>query len=243
MNIFPAVLAVIPARGGSKGVPRKNIRDLAGMPLIVHTIQAAQQAQHIARIWVSTDDEGIAGAAREAGASVPELRPVELAGDSASQLDVVLHALRRAETLDGCEYPIIILLQPTAPLRTVHDIDGSLEMLVNNDIDSVVSYCKVEREHPYYMATLDEGRPIPLLPVPAGMTARQQYPEVYLRNGAIYAVKREALLAEHSLYGKSTLAWLMDYWHSINIDSEFDLELAEFLLTRKKRGEHGAAHS
>lgn len=243
MSTFPAVLAIIPARGGSKGVPRKNIRMLAGKPLIMHTIMAAQKAKHITRIWVSTDDEEIAEVVRTSGVAVPELRPLELAGDNISQLDVVFHALGRAEALDKRQYPVIILLQPTAPLRTEDDIDGSLEMLVHNDIDSVVSYCKVEREHPFYMATLEDGVPKSLISVPKGLHARQQYPEVYLRNGAIYAVKREALLAEGSLYGKSTLAWLMDYWHSVNIDSEFDLELAEFLLTKKRGNEHGATHS
>ena len=243
MTEFPKVLAIIPARGGSKGVLRKNIRELAGKPLITHTIYTALQSQHITRIWISTEDDEIAKIAREVGAIIPEMRPSELAEDNVSQLDVVMQSLERAETLDGCEYPIIILLQATAPLRTVHDIDGSLEMLVHNEIDSVVSYCKVEREHPFYMITLEDGKPKPLIPIPAGMTARQQYPEVYLRNGAIYAIKRNALLTEKSFYGKSTLPWLMDYWHSINIDSEFDLDLAEFLLSRKKEDLNGVTHS
>lgn len=230
MNRQP-VLAIVPARGGSKGVPRKNVRLLAGKPLIAHTLQAAREAARIARLVVSTDDAQIAAAARQWGADVPFLRPAHLANDSASQLDVVIHALQAVETLDGVTYPYVILLQPTAPLRSAADIDGSLELLTSSGCDSVIGYCRVEREHPYYMATLEDGHPRPVLEIPPGLTARQQYPAVYLRTGAIYAARRDVLLEQRSFYGKDVRAWIMPYRRSINIDSPFDFDLAEFMLT------------
>ncbi len=228
------VLAVIPARGGSKGVPRKNIRLLAGVPLIAHTIRAAQAAQRVDRILVSTDDAEIAAIARQWGADVPFLRPTELSGDRAAQIDVVLHALRQAEALDGVRYSHVLLLQPTAPLRTADDIDAALQLLLTSGCDAVVSYTPVESAHPFYMVTLEDGRPKPLLDVPAGMTARQQYPEVYRRNGAIYATRREVIL-RRSFYGEDVRAYIMPPERSVNIDSLFDFELAEFLLSRRER--------
>ncbi len=228
----PRVLAVIPARGGSKGVPRKNIRPLAGKPLIAHTLLAAQAAERVDRLLVSTDDEEIAAVARAWGGDAPFLRPAALSGDRAAQIDVVVHALQQAEALDGLRYTHVILLQPTAPLRTAADIDASLSLLLESGCDSVVSYTPVESAHPFYMVTLEDGRPRPLLEMPPGLTARQQYPPVYRRNGAIYATRREVLLGG-SFYGQDQRAYIMPPERSVNIDSLFDFELAEFLLSRR----------
>ena len=232
MTAAAQVLAIVPARGGSKGVPRKNVRLLAGKPLIAYTIQAAQSAARVARLLVSTDDAGIAEVARQWGADVPFMRPAHLAVDHAAQVDVVIHALAEAERLDGVTYPYVILLQPTAPLRTSQDTDSSLDLLIKSGCDSVISYCRVEREHPYYMATIEDGHPRPVLDAPPGVTARQQYPPVYLRNGAIYAVRREVLLAQRSFYGTDVRAYVMPYERSVNIDTLFDFALAEFLLSQ-----------
>ena len=235
------ILAIIPARGGSKGVPRKNIRLLAGKPLIAHTILAAQGTSRVSRLIVSTDDEEIAAVARQWGADVPFLRPPQLANDTAAQVDVVIHALQTMEALEDTVYSYVLLLQPTAPLRSPADIDASLELLVASGSDAVVSYCRVEREHPYYMVTLEKGRPRPLMEIPKGLTARQQYPAVYLRNGAIYAVRREVLLEQHSLYGNDIRAYVMPYRRSVNIDTLFDFSLAEFMLAHPE--EEDAPHS
>jgi CMP-N-acetylneuraminic acid synthetase len=242
MNAEP-VLAVVPARGGSKGVPRKNIRPLAGKPLLAYTLEAARAAARISRLVVSTDDEEIAAAARQWGADVPFLRPPHLADDAAPQVEVVLHALQTVEALEQAVYPYVVLLQPTAPLRSPGDIDASLDLLISSGCDSVVSYCRVEREHPYYMATLEDGRPRPVLEVPPGLTARQQYPAVYLRNGAVYAARREVLLERRSFYGTDVRAYVMPSRRSINIDTLFDLELAEFLLARSEDDPDSAANS
>lgn len=225
------VLAVIPARGGSKGVPRKNIRPLAGVPLIAHTIRAAQAAQMVSRILVSTDDEEIAAVAREWGADVPFLRPAALSDDRAAQIDVVIHALQQAEMLDSVTYTHVLLLQPTAPLRTAEDIDASLRLLLQSGCDAVVSYTPVESAHPFYMVTLEDSRPRPILEIPQGLTARQEYPPVYRRNGAIYATRRDVILAG-SFYGEDVRAYIMPPERSVNIDSFFDFELAEFLINR-----------
>ena len=230
-----SVLAVVPARGGSKGVPRKNIRPLAGKPLIAHTLLAAQGAGRVTRVIVSTDDPAIADTARAWGGDAPFLRPEKLSGDTAAQIDVVIHALHQAERIDGRTYDAVVLLQPTAPLRQSADIDGALQLLAESGCDSVVSYCKVEREHPYYMATIEDGRPRPIVPIPPGLTARQQYPPAYLRNGAIYAARRALLVEARAFAGPDTRAYIMPYWRSVNIDTQFDFALAEFLLTHPDR--------
>lgn len=231
-NRFRKVLAIVPARGGSKGVLRKNVRLLMGQPLIAYTLQAALASQSITRLIVSTDDAEIASTARSLGADVPFMRPPKLAVDDASPLDVVLHALETIEYTEQVCYEAVLLLQPTAPLRTTTDIDRVLEQLFVTGADAVTSFYRVEHGHPYYMYALDEDRPVPLMEVPSHITRRQDFPAVYVRNGAIYATRRDVLLQQHSFYGKDVRAYIMPFERSINIDTEFDLALAEFLLQR-----------
>ena len=228
------VLAIVPARGGSKGIPRKYLQLLLGQPLIVYTLQAALDSQHITCLIVSTDDPEISRVAREYGVDVPFVRPPELALDDTPQLDVVLHALGAVERAEETRYDVVLLLQPTAPLRTTADIDGALEKLFATGADSVVSLYRVEQGHPYYMYTLDGDRPRPLLEVPSHITRRQEFPPIYVRNGAIYAVQREVLVHHRSFYGQDMRAYVMPFERSINIDTEFDVVLAEFLLQRQR---------
>lgn len=229
------VLAIVPARGGSKGVRGKNLRPLLGKPLIVHTLEAALASRSIDHLVVSTDDPEIASVATECGVDVPFLRSAELASDDATQLDVVLHALRGVEQARQTRYDVVLLLQPTAPLRVTADIDGALDQLAASGADSVISLCQVESGHPYYMYTLDGDHPEPLLGVPMRPTRRQAFPRVYLRNGAIYAVRRDVLVEQLSFYGQDLRAFVMPFERSVNIDSELDFALAEFLLQRHLR--------
>lgn len=224
------ILAIVPARGGSKGIPRKNTRPLAGEALIGYTLRAAQASRHITRLIVSTDDQEIADMARSYNVEVPFVRPKDLASDEASQVDVVLHALREIERLSSVRYDIVLLLQPTTPLRSTADIDEALGKLVASGADSVVSFHRVSQGHPYYMYTLIGDRPEPLLQVPRDISRRQQFPYVYVRNGAIYAVRRDVLVKEKSFYGRDVRAYVMSYERSINIDTEVDLMVAEVLL-------------
>lgn len=231
------VLAVVPARGGSKGIPRKNLCLLGGEPLIGHTLRAALDSQRITHTVVSTDDPEIADVARGYGVDVPFLRPAELATDAALQLDVVLHALDAVERMRGIVYNAVLLLQPTAPLRTAEDIDSALNQLRTTGADAVVSFYRVAQGHPYYMYVLDGDCPTPLLEIPPHITRRQEFPAVYTRNGAIYTVRREVLVKQRSFYGQDTRAYVMPFERSVNIDTEFDLALAEFLLQRASEEE------
>jgi CMP-N,N'-diacetyllegionaminic acid synthase len=233
------VLAIVPARGRSKGVPRKNLRLLSGRPLIAHTIEAALASRYISHLIVSTEDAEIADVSRSLGADVPFIRPLELALDHSSQLDVVLHALESVEGSRRMTYKMVLLLQPTTPLRTTADIDNAVEKLMVTDADSVVSFHQVEQGHPYYMYTMDDDRPKPLLEIPAHITRRQEFPAVFVRNGAIYTTRRNVLVQQCTFYGQNMRAYFMPIERSINIDTEFDFAVAEFLLQRRRASKEG----
>lgn len=223
------ILGIIPARGGSKGLPGKNIKLLAGKPLIAHSIEAAINSE-LSKIIVSTDDETIAEVAKLYGAEVPFTRPADLASDHAKSLDVCMHALLTMEELDGVKYDAIMLLQPTAPFRTTNDINKAIELMRNNsNADSVISVVDVEGHHPARMKFLDKGV---LVDPPFCETYenqnRQELKPMYIRNGAIYLTKREILL-NNSYKGKNCLGLVMSKARSSNIDTLLDFKLAEFL--------------
>ena len=225
-------LAVVPARGGSKGVVRKNLRKVGGKPMIAHTIEGGLGARRIDRLVVSTEDDEIARVSRSCGADVPFERPVALATDTASQVDVVIHALGVVEDVEAASYDCVVLLQPTAPLRTSEDIDHCIEKLECEKADCVISFSRVEHGHPYYMYTLEGGCPVPLIEgsVPA---RRQDFPAVYVRNGAIYAVRRDVLVNDRSFYGRNIKPYIMPYERSVNIDTELDLAVAELFFRER----------
>lgn len=225
------VLGVIPARGGSKGVPRKNIRPLAGKPLLCHTANVAWRARTLARVIVSTDDTEIATVARRFGLDVPFLRPAELARDDTPTLPVVQHALHAAEATDGI-YDAVCLLQPTNPLRSAADIDGCVGLLERSGADSVLSILRVPAEHNphwvYFRApdgalqlSTGEAEPIP---------RRQELPTAYHRDGSIYVTRRHVLLDGNSLYGARVVGYEVDPARTVNIDTMDDWTRAEALL-------------
>jgi len=224
------VLGIIPARGGSKGVPGKNIKHLAGKPLIAYSIDAAKDSG-LSKLIVSTDDEQIADVARGLGADVPFLRPDFLASDTAKSLDVSRYALLAMEKSDNVQYDAIMLLQPTTPFRTTEDINQAIELLLANpDADSVISVVDVQGHHPARMKYLEEG----ILIDPPFCEAyenqnRQELRPMYIRNGAIYLTKRETLL-NNSYKGKKCLGLVMSSARSSNIDTLFDFKLAEWLF-------------
>lgn len=228
-----ATLALIPARGGSKGIPRKNIRLLAGRPLLYYTVEAARAAATIGRVVLSTDSEEIAAVGRAAGAETPFLRPAELAQDDTPTLPVVRHALEWLEAHEGYRPVIVVLLQPTAPLRTAAHIDEAVGILLRSEADSVVSVAAVPGHyHPEWQLVVadsellkHDGGPLAALP-----TRRQALSPTYWRNGAIYACRREALLRSGTLYGTRCLPYVMAAEVSINLDSEAEWRLAEALL-------------
>lgn len=224
------VLGVIPARCGSKGIPRKNIKDLAGKPLIYYTIKAALSSRSLNRTLVSTDSSEIADIAEAYGAEVLFLRPAELAQDDTPRLPVVRHAVRYLEQTEGYKADIIVTLQPTSPLRRSEHIDAAVEMLASTEADSVVSVCKAEHS-PYWMRRVVEGgRLIPILPESEQYTRRQDLPVAYRINGAVYAETYSAVFDETKRAKTDIRALVMEKQDSIDIDEESDFRVAEMQL-------------
>jgi CMP-N-acetylneuraminic acid synthetase len=228
------ILGVIPARGGSKSVPRKNIALLHGKPLIAYTIQAAQASQRLTHFLVSSEDPEILAVARQFGAPTPFVRPAELATDEAPTLPVVQHAVRFMEQQEGLTFAVIVLLQPTTPLRRPEDIDAAVDKLSATRADSVISVCDVGAYHPARMRQIVDDRLVDLpTREPKEMLRRQDLPPVYIRNGAIYAVRREVVMEQNSMVGEISRPYIMPEEQSVNVDSKLDLLLAEILLRPK----------
>lgn len=227
------ILGIIPARGGSKGVHKKNIQHLGPKPLIAYTIEAAQQATQLHAFIVSTDDEEIAKVAESAGADVPFIRPKGLATDSARAIPVLQHALTEMENRHQITYDAILMLQPTTPFRTSADIDQAVVLLKKNDADSVISVVDVQGHHPARMKYLEQGQLIdPDFCETYENQPRQELRPMYLRNGAIYLTRRETLL-NNSLKGNKCMALIMDSARSVNIDTPADFSYAEYLLNQQ----------
>jgi CMP-N,N'-diacetyllegionaminic acid synthase len=224
------ILAIIPARGGSKGIPRKNIAPLGGRPLIGWTIRAALDSKLLQRVIVSTDDEEIASAARAGGAEAPFLRPAAIANDSAPALDVIRHAL--AALPDGADFDAVAYLQPTSPFRTAVHIDEAVALFAREQPDTLVSMMQV----PHNMVPGSTMRMLPgqpgLLELSAAQPLRRQDKEVlYARNGpAILIVSARLVLEQNKLYGERVMGYLMDRLSSLDIDEPADLAMAECLL-------------
>jgi CMP-N-acetylneuraminic acid synthetase len=222
---------VIPARGGSKGIPRKNLAPLAGRPLIAYTIDAARASERLTRLVVSTDDEEIAGVARSLGADVPFLRPVRLAADDAPMFDVLQDALCTLRERETYEADVLVLLQPTSPFRRAEHIDAAVDLLVSSGADSVVSVVAVP--HQFTPSSLMTMRGSSLVswqdgPLPS---RRQDKPELFARNGPAVVALRPRVLTDHgTLYGENTRALVMRREESLDIDDAFDLKLAELLI-------------
>lgn len=222
MDCGGGVLAVIPARGGSKGLPRKNILDLGGRPLIGWTIEAALRSGAVTRVVVSTDDEEIADIARREGADVPFLRPAHLSGDTATSAGVMTHAL---ENVGG--FATAVLLQPTSPFRTGGDIDAACALLVQTGASSCTSVCHAT-ESPYLMFYSGEGSRLERVigPHVDKNMRRQDLRPVVLLNGAIYVVRVKTFLDDHSFIHDDTAGYVMPGERSIDIDTAQDLQLA-----------------
>jgi len=232
---FPNVLAVIPARGGSKGVPRKNIREIHGKPLIAYTIETALAAQHLFhRIVVSTDDKEIAAIAQQHGAAVPFMRPPQLAEDNAPMVPVLQHSVEFVEWQDGITLDWVMLLQPTAPLRTAQDLEKALRLTEDNACDSVISVMRVYATHPILMKRIEKNRLVSYCIEEKEGTRRQDYdPPAYMRNGAIYLTRRSVLMDHGSIWGNFISPYIMPPERSISVDNEMDLKLLELHMIDK----------
>lgn len=224
-------LGVVPARGGSKGLPNKNLALVGGKSLVRLAVEAAIASHACSRIICSTDSDRIATEAIRSGADVPFRRPAELAGDTASSLDVLLHAVHEIEGQRGKPVDLVCLLEPTTPLRTPGDIRAAVQMLLaaGDRADSVVSLCQVTDAHPAWLRKLEDGHVKPYFPQMAEPTRRQdldRHPTPYRRNGAIYVTRRDVLVNQRSIYGQNCLGYVMPAERSVNIDHEMDLMFA-----------------
>jgi len=229
------ILALIPARGGSKGIPRKNLTVIQGKPLIQYTVDEAKKSKLISRIILSTDDIEIANCAKNLGADVPFLREKYLAEDDTPMLDVIKGTLHRLYEIEDYRPDIVILLQPTSPLRKASHIDEALQILLENEATSVVSVVAVPHQfNPVSLMKIDGGYLKPYLESSTQYTRRQDKPLLYARNGpAILAVKYDTIIAKSSLYGEKCMAYEMKNMTSVDIDNFHDIEIVNQILQNK----------
>ncbi len=224
------VLGIVPAREGSKGVPGKNIRPLAGRPLIEYTARAAVASGVLDRVILSTDSDRIADAGRRAGLEVPFIRPAALAQDDTPMLEVVRHAVD-ALTSDGWLADIVVVLQPTSPLRRPDHIARAVDMLRTTGADSVVSVVEIPRHlSPDYVMRIDGGVLRPFMPAGEGVTRRQDARPAYSRDGTVYAFQRATLERFGNIYGEKCRPLIVDPAESLSIDSPADWDAAERML-------------
>jgi CMP-N-acetylneuraminic acid synthetase len=225
------ILAIIPARGGSKGLPGKNIKPLLGKPLIGWTIEQAKQSRYLDEIFVSTDSQVIADIAKTFGIDVPHLRPAELASDTATSASFVIYTLDFYRN-KGINFDYLLLLEPTSPLRNRFDIDNAIELADNNpDKKGVVSLGEVHMEHPGIVKTIDyEGRIVPFVENGAKITQRQQLKKAYFPYGVIYLVKVEEFLKDNLFYGTDSLPYFIERWQCYEVDDIYDFVAIESIM-------------
>jgi CMP-N-acetylneuraminic acid synthetase len=227
----PYVFGVIPARGGSKGLPGKNLKRLGALSLIGHAVASAREARTLTRFVVSTDSVEIADEARRHGAEAPFLRPAELASDHAGMVPVLQHAVRWLESTAGVRPDFVVTLQPTSPFRTGAEIDRTIAMVADTGADSAQTLVEASY-HPFFMKTLDGDRTIALFADGKKYVRRQDAPAVYQPSGAVYVTRYPLLMEEGQVLGHDNRGIVMSFEASVNIDTEWDFLLAELLLAR-----------
>ena len=223
------VLAIIPARGGSKGVPRKNIRDLAGKPLIAWSIEEAKKSKYIDQLILSSEDSEIIEVAKKWGCDIPFVRPAELAQDDTPGMAPVMHALDMLP-----DFEVVVVLQATSPLRIVNDIDGCIEQCISRGANACVSVTEADQS-PYWMYSVNvDGKMQPLIPIENAYMRRQDLPKAYILNGAVYVADINWLREQKTFLTEQTLGFVMPQDRSMDIDTEFDLELANIKILASK---------
>lgn len=232
------VIAIVPARGGSKGLPGKNIKPFCGKPLIGWSIEAGRASRYIDEIMVTTDSEEVARVAREFGARVPFMRPAALAADTSTSIDVVKHALDFYTDELGQRFDLIVLLEPTSPLRTAEDVDGALRMLLDRpDAKAVVGVAKTESQNPAFLVKRDDSDFLVGYEDP-GMKPlrRQEIKDVFYLEGSVYVSWIDALRAENSFYHRRTLGYEFPKWKALEIDDVYDFVMAEAIMEKIRSG-------
>lgn len=229
------VIAIIPARGGSKGLPGKNVKPLLGKPLVAWSIKQALKSKYIDYILLSTDGEEIAKIGKQYGAEVPFLRPSEYATDDSPSSDLVIDALGKLESM-GQRYDYIVLLEPTSPLRKKDDIDEAIKLLVENEkADSLISIGKIHLEHPYLIKKINnDGYVMPYIKSSKSIYQRQQADEALFPYGVIYMSKVSSFKEKLTFYTDKTIPYLIERWQNYEIDDEIDFVLIETIMNLRK---------
>ena len=234
--VMRRILAVIQARGGSKGIPGKNIVPVAGHPLLAYTVEAGLRSELVGELVVSTDSDEIAEVARAYGAAVPFMRPAGLATDTMISMTSLRWAVLEMERMRDAEYDYVVELPCVAPLRGPEDVDGALEKLVRTGADSVISMVDTGEKHPIRLKKIVDDRIVDFTteyPEPPQGSRRQDLePASYIRNGAIYAMTRHCIVELESRHGEDSRPWIMPPERSVNVDEPIDLEIAEFFILR-----------
>ncbi|OGT06707.1 MAG: hypothetical protein A2103_01070 [Gammaproteobacteria bacterium GWF2_41_13] len=234
------IVGLITARGGSKSIPQKNIKMLAGKPLIAWTIEVALQCKELSRVIVSTDDEKIAEIAQQWGADVPFIRPAELSQDDSSHISVVLHAIHWLEENERLCPEYMMLLQPTSPLRIAEDIEKAIQLANDgHDAAAVISVCEVAK-HPYKTHKITERGTLEyFIPSNIEYKYRQALPKVYEENGAIYLNKRLSLLQDQTFLPAGAIAYVMPETRSLDLDTPWDFYIAGLVLKNYEQKRNG----
>lgn len=237
------ILGLVPARGGSKSIPHKNIALLAGRPLLAYTCEAALESRYLTRVVLSTDDETIAEVGRDCGVEVPFTRPNELARDDTPSLAVAQHAIRWLSEHEGWQADMLVLLQPTSPLRRAQHIDEALNLMLQSEADTVISVIEVpHRFNPYSVMKLVNGYLEDFWQdsLPFNRYRRQDLPTLYARNGpAVLATRVRVIMEQASFYGERVVPYVMTEEDSVDIDTPLDLELAAwFIRCARQEREH-----
>lgn len=227
------ILGIIPARGGSKRIPRKNLYPLAGKPLIAYAIETASSARLLTRTIVSTDDPEIRRTAEALGGDVPFLRPPEISGDESPSVDFVMHVLGEICSAGANKFDYVCVVEPTAPLRTSQDIDAALSLLIAEGTDSLISLTPVDYSSPVRLRVVRQSRVHPWVPGLWQEGHRQpDLEQVYRPGGGLFACRTDVILRERSLIGHSQCGYVLPPERGVDIDTLLDLEFAEFLMTR-----------
>lgn len=237
MNGKMKILGITLARGGSKSVPRKNIRPIQGIPLIAYTIAEAKRSRHISRYIVSTDDEEIREVAVAYGAEAPFLRPAEYSSDTASSVAALQHTVGWVEREEGTRYDFVVELMCTNPMKTVEDIDSCIDKLVTTGADSVIAVHRLDDHHPARIKKIVDDRIVDFC-IPETPESRRQdlKPDAYIRSGSIYALRRDHLMVDGRRYGSiESRPYILAPERAVNVDTEIDFLIAEHLLARSPR--------
>lgn len=229
------MIAIIPARGGSKGLPRKNIKPLGNLPLICHSIKAALDANLVERVIVSTDDKEIASIAKNCGAEIPFMRPASLANDTSMVMDTYLHLIDWISKENGKSIDSFVALLPTSPFRTSEDIDQAIKIFNNKNADSVISVVETSKPVFWYKQISNEGILQDFLPGFSSVKNRQEFSESFIPNGAVYVFRTESLRSTRQYFNSKTYPYIMPKERSVDIDDLIDFQFADCLFKMKNK--------